>query len=235
MHVDFFINTNNWCGQIDGSANDDDDCHNAIIDILTKHNPANHTIHHVHMGTASTVPPPQKPDDPSPDGCGDATSCDAEVAGVEKVIDTMSAHGRPHLTRFRAPYGEPYQTADATKLGIVAPVVAKYAVEVDWNLMMGDADCNDLATCTYTPDLMVTNVLNAVGAGPGKGSWGILLMHTTYKWTYGAIQKLFGPNGELAKRGFKTATVEDAICWKYGMHSWDIVNKLNSGAGRTKN
>ena len=33
--------------------------------------------------------------------------CDDEMKGVETLVDMLSAGGIPHLTRFRAPYGEP--------------------------------------------------------------------------------------------------------------------------------
>jgi hypothetical protein len=35
-----------------------------------------------------------------------------------------------------------------------------------------------------------------------------------------AQHRIFGKNK------FRVGTVEDAICWKYGMHSWDIVQTL---------
>ena len=211
MHVDFFINTNNWCGDV----TQDDECTSDIVDILTLHNPANHTIHHIHMGTAPTagVSPP--------DGCNDATSCGAEMSGVETIINTMSHGGRPHLTRFRAPYGEPYQTQGAG-LNVVEPVVAQYAVAVGWNLDSGDS-----ANGTFTGQQIAQNVENLVGTGPGKGTnWGILLQHGTYPWTHDALPLLYGPNGYFAQHGFKLATVEDVICWKFGKHSWEIVQDL---------
>jgi peptidoglycan/xylan/chitin deacetylase (PgdA/CDA1 family) len=231
MHVDFFINTNNWCGKIDGSSNDDPDCQGAIVDVLMKHNPANHTIHHPHMGTPSTVANPT--DDNPPDGCGDTASCNGELAGVEEVVAKLSNGGRPHLTRFRAPYGEPYQTADSAKLAIVAPVVAKYAVEVDWNLDDGDSTCN--TPCALTGQNIADTVIGLIGTAPGQGQHhGILLMHGTYKWTRESLPILYGKDGYLAKHGFRLGTVEDAICWKYGKHSWDIVSEL-SGQKRDPN
>ena len=58
-------------------------------------------------------------------------------------------------------------------------------------------------------------------------------------WTHASLDGLFNPKtGYLATHGFMTATVEDAICWKYGMHSWDIVNTVNKYTGtnaRTQN
>jgi peptidoglycan/xylan/chitin deacetylase (PgdA/CDA1 family) len=219
MHVDFFINTDNWCGDVTLNG----ECTADIVDILTLHNPANHTIHHPHMGIASTTTPPA-----NPNGCDTAAACDSELLGVETVIDTMSQGGRPHLTRFRAPYGEPYQ-AQGPGLDIVQPVVAKYAVEVGWNL-----DCGDSLGAS-TGQQIATTVQNLIGTAPGQGTnWGIVLQHGTYPWTHDALPILYGPNGYLATHGFKLATVEDAICWKFGMHSWDIVAKLN-GTARSPN
>jgi hypothetical protein len=51
-------------------------------------------------------------------------------------------------------------------------------------------------------------------------------MHSTYPWTHDALPILLGANGYFATHGFRVGTVEDAICWKYGMHSWDIVQQL---------
>jgi hypothetical protein len=49
-------------------------------------------------------------------------------------------------------------------------------------------------------------------------------MHGIFGWTYDAIQILFAPGtGYLAKNNFRVGTVEDAICWKYGKHSWEII------------
>jgi hypothetical protein len=75
------------------------------------------------------------------------------------------------------------------------------------------------------------NFTSAIGSGPGKKAWGIALMHATLPWTAGALRKLFGPNGYLKTTKFRIGTVEDAICWKYGMHSWDVVNKFNGYTG----
>jgi peptidoglycan/xylan/chitin deacetylase (PgdA/CDA1 family) len=220
IHADFFINSNNWCGPIVGDPNvDDSDCYNAIVEILTHHNPGNHTVHHVHLAY------PNAADNP---GCPDAATCDGELSDIEKLINKMSNGGRPHLTRFRAPYGEPYQTMDQARLAIAAPVVAKYAVEVDWNLDDGDSDCPDVATCDHTGDSIAAKVESLVGNGPGQGQWGILLMHGTFKWTHDALPKLYGPNGYFAQHGFKIGTVEDVICWKWGKHSWEIVEQLNN-------
>jgi hypothetical protein len=33
----------------------------------------------------------------------------------------------------------------------------------------------------------------------------------------------------------RLGTVEDAICWKFGKHSWEIVQQLNPGQTRQPN
>jgi peptidoglycan/xylan/chitin deacetylase (PgdA/CDA1 family) len=214
MHVDMFINTNNWCGDV----LQDSDCTQAIVDILTNHNPANHTIHHVHIGIAGTASDP---------GCADATSCAAELDGVEALVNSLSAGGIPHMTRFRAPYGEPFQ-AQGTGLAMAQTLVAKYAVQVGWNLDSGDSTCDSTTAPCFTGQQIANNVTQLIGT-PGTGQrWGILLMHGTYPWTHDALPILFGTNGYLSKNHFRVGTVEDAICWKYGKHSWDIVAQLNN-------
>src|SRR5262249_8681144 len=91
MHVDFFINIDNWCGPVTM----DEDCTAAVVEILKNHTPGNHTIHHVHMGI-----PNVSMDEP---GCPDDASCETEMTGVESVINTLSNGGVTALTRFRAP------------------------------------------------------------------------------------------------------------------------------------
>ena len=217
MHIDFFINTNNYCGDV----TQDSECTQDILDILTLHNPANHTVNHVHLGLAPTA------GSSPPDGCSTVADCTAQLTGVETVIDQLSNHGRPHLTRFRAPYGEPYQSGGPGSLTLVEPIVSKFAVTVGWNIDSTDSD----GLPGHSGTQLAGVVEGLVGMTPGSGSWGILLMHGVHGFTHDAIPLLFGPTGSLTKRGFKTnATVEDAICWKYGKHSWEIVQQLTSQA-----
>src|SRR5262249_50460536 len=153
------------------------------------------------------------PDDP---GCPDAASCAVELAGVESLVSQLSSGGIPHLTRFRAPYGEPFQ-AQGPGLAMAQTLVAKDAVQVGWNLDSGDWSCNSTTAPCFTGQQIANNVIQLIGDRPGNGQrWGILLMHGTYGWTHDALPILFGSNGYLAKHGFKLGTVEDAICWKYG-------------------
>ena len=77
-----------------------------------------------------------------------------------------------------------------------------------------------------------TNFVNAISGGPGTGAWGIALMHAFTPWTAETLRKLFTPGtGYMATTKYRIGTVEDAICWKYGMHSWDIINQINGYTG----
>jgi peptidoglycan/xylan/chitin deacetylase (PgdA/CDA1 family) len=227
LHADFFLNTDNWCGPV----KEDQDCINTVGSILRNHNPANHTAHHIHMG--ADVPPaggiPQ-----SCDGLTSGVTCDKEMTDVESLVNAISLGGRPHLTRFRAPFGEPYQAA-GPGLAAVQAVVMKYAVEVGWHMDSGDsADCASTTAPCFTGAQIADTVKQLIGTAPGQ-RWGILLMHGTFPWTKDAVPILFDPvTGYLAMHGFKLATVEDVICWKYGMHSWDIV-KMKTGQDRAPN
>ncbi len=223
MHWDFFMNANNACGDLT-AASADATCLAAVVDILTLHNPGNHTVHHAHLaGNAN---------DGSP-YCSDGTCVDGELAGVESFIDKVSMGGRPHLTRFRAPFGEPYEVGTST---YVQPEVAKFAVSVGWNLDSTDSLYDDGTKCTdmnnrpapcQTGATIAAVIENLIKTPDHGSAYGIVLMHGIFGWTHDAIQILFDPtNGYIPKNNFRIGTVEDAICWKYGMHSWDIVAQL---------
>ncbi|HET6279846.1 MAG TPA: polysaccharide deacetylase family protein [Polyangia bacterium] len=214
MHVDYFINTDNYCGPILA----DPGCSATLQEMLRLHNPANHTVHHVHMG--ANMPPKNN----VPQSCGGPISgvtCEVELAGVEMTINTASGGDRPHLTRFRPPYGQPYSPPGPT-LAAVQASVAKFAVAVGWSVDSGDSSGGP-----FTGRQIADNVINEIGSGPGAKSWGVVLMHGTFRWTYEALSILFDKNsGYLKTHGFRLATVEDAICWKYGKHSWQIISEL---------
>jgi peptidoglycan/xylan/chitin deacetylase (PgdA/CDA1 family) len=220
LHVDFFINTSNFCDPAKFPA-----CLKTIERMIKTQNVASHTVHHIHMG-GSGYDPVNKYNS----GCrasGTMLTCDAELMGVESTFKMISMGGIEHLTRFRAPYGEPFQTSGAN-LGEIQGVVAKYAVHIGWGMESTDADHDDdglrLGNAYF-----VGKVTGAIGSGPGQGSHGVILMHGTYPWSLGEVKGLLDPtNGEFKKRGFRLGTVEDAICWKYGKHSWELVQQINS-------
>ena len=222
MHWDLFINTNNAC---DFSGKAPAACQAAVVDITKNHYPGNHTVHHFHLGMTGS------------EGCPDATCVANEIKGVETVVSAASNGAHPYLTRFRAPFGEPFQD-QGTGYAIVAPVVAQYAVQIGWNLDSDDSNHDDGVNCTPkgkcpTGQTIAATVEKLIKT-PGTGSaYGILLMHGIFGWTRDAIPLLFDPaTGYLAKNKFRVGTVEDAVCWKYGKHSWEIVQaKTNKPHG----
>ena len=276
-HWDFFLNDNNWTTVTpDPSDNTcDPDGYDAYVDILKNHFIAIHTADHVYMGndppasagvTMCDMYSPTQPQCCDCDLCstagdgGTPIDCTAEIASIENLAAAISNNGRPHLTRFRYPYGYPLiSPPDLTALAKVQPKVAKYAVSIGWHFLTDDADdqpcgCQETSgtTCTCVDEEKggvcstndpsnldnvtadYNNFVAAIGTGPGTGtSWGIALMHATVPWTAGTIRKLFGPTGYIATSApkYRIGTVEDAICWKYGMHSWDVVNKFNGYTG----
>jgi peptidoglycan/xylan/chitin deacetylase (PgdA/CDA1 family) len=225
MHFDFFINTNNFC-----DVQKTPGCMQTLTSILRTQNPGNHTIHHISMGVdnpdfnvaCDTGTPKSK------------TTCDAEIMGVEAVVAAASMGARPHLTRFRAPFGTPYFEDDRRALAKIRPVVGKYAVHVGWQIDSLDASCD---MCHFTGQMISDNVIKKIGTGPGKGeAWGIILMHGVFPGSIDAAKILFDPKTGYAKvHNFRLATVEDVVCWKYGKHSWQIVQELNPGQTRAAN
>jgi peptidoglycan/xylan/chitin deacetylase (PgdA/CDA1 family) len=217
MHWDFFINTNNACNLTSGPP----ECKTALAEILKLHYPGNHTVHHWHLGMAGTG------------GCPDPTCVQTELSGVESVVSSASGGARPHLTRFRAPFGEPYQD-NGPGINFVPGAVAKFAVAIGWNLDSDDSNHDNGRTCigACPTGQSVASTVQGIIKTPGTGSaYGIVLMHGIFGWTKDAIPLLFAPGtGYLARNGFRVGTVEDAICWKYGKHSWEIVQMLNGQA-----
>ena len=123
----------------------------------------------------------------------------------------------------------------------VEPEVARYSVAVGWSIDSHDADYNG-NSCAKKPcptgQAIANNVLTRLGSAPGAGQWGIVLMHGVFPWSYDAIRILFGEHGndgEIHKRGFRVGTVEDAICWRFGKHSWQLVQEANPGTTRAPN
>jgi hypothetical protein len=124
-------------------------------------------------------------------------------------------------------------------LSVVQSVIAKYAVVIGWNFDSTDSLYDDGSNCMSGPlgdpcptgAALAQFVMNAVGT-PGNGTNGIILMHGLFPWTHDALKLLFDPvNGQAVKAGFRLGTAEDVVCWKYGMHSWDIINLLNHYTG----
>jgi hypothetical protein len=232
LHMDFFINTNNWCGDVLQEPT----CVETVTKILKNHNPANHTVHHTHMGGTT----PFDPMDISAGSCSimpnAQLNCDTEMKGVESVVDMLSNGGRPNLTRFRAPYGEPFQVGGGA-IAAIKTLTKKYAVHVGWSFDTQDSKCDNGVPPCVTGTQIADAVKGFIGTAPGQGTgWGVILMHGTYPWTYEAVKTLFDPKtGYLATHKFKVATVEDAICWKYGKHSWEIIQQLNAGSKKVPN
>jgi len=203
IKADFFINTDNRCAVAMQTG-----CWTYVQQLFAHgHYIANHTVNHYHLAPGGS----------STDGimhCTGATCIDAQLAGVERTVSTLTIGATPHLTRFRAPFGEPYQGGSATDLALVEPIVANYAVEVDWNF-----DSTDSNGTPWDPAALFQYVTTVIKT-PGKGSWGIMLMHAVYPWTYHMLQMLIP---YLKLNGFQLASVEDVICWRFGKHSWQII------------
>jgi peptidoglycan/xylan/chitin deacetylase (PgdA/CDA1 family) len=146
--------------------------------------------------------------------CTDASCEKSEITGVESTVDMLTGGATKNLTRFRAPFGEPYQAGNASDQALVEPTVAQYAVEVNWNF-----DSQDSNGTMWDGTSLFHNIASIIQT-PGKGWWGIMLAHAVYPWTTEMLPKLVL---YLRQNGFQLATVEDVICWRFGKHSWEII------------
>ena len=218
LHFDFFINSNNFCDVANTPG-----CQAVLQGLLKTQNVANHSAHHTHMGGDQPYSPMVISDSSCGFGAGAKISCEQELMGVESVVALLSNSGRPHLTRFRAPYGEPFQ-AGAPRLMEMSALAARYAVHIGWQMDSDDAnhDGEHLAGQVFA-----NNIIRYIGNAPGGGQRGIILMHGVFPWSVEAAKILFDPKtGYIATHNFKLGTVEDVVCWKYGKHSWEIVQQL---------
>jgi len=187
LSVDFFTNTMNWSGSEGWPL---------ITRMFNEgHYVGNHTVHHSHLPTL------------------DAATIEAEITGVEQTVSMLTNGATPHLTRLRAPYGEPYQPGDPSDNGLVEGIVAKDAVHIAWNFDSGDTDGITDGTALFN------NVTMQIKT-PGQGSWGIMLAHGVNQQTHDMLPMLLP---YLQQNGFVLGRVEDVVCWMFGKHSWDII------------
>jgi peptidoglycan/xylan/chitin deacetylase (PgdA/CDA1 family) len=232
LHFDFFINTNNWTDPVTGDCATETDYepHNDILLIAQTQNIGNHTMHHVLMAGEPQAGLNNPPPAPGTIVCCDCQfnsglTCDSELANVESVVNKITNGGRPHMTRMRPPYGGLWTTSQFTSgysgnLADEQSVTAKYAVTALWNIDDGDSNWDpSQGTPPPTGDTIAMNVMTAIQGG----GYGIVLQHAVFPWTADALPKLYGPGGMIPTS--KLATIEDAFCWKYGSHSWDLVGK----------
>jgi peptidoglycan/xylan/chitin deacetylase (PgdA/CDA1 family) len=218
VHATFFINTNNYT-----DVTMDDEAKSYIQRMWREgHEIGNHTVHHAHLGIAGT------PMDP---GAATAADIEAEITGVADVLRRPDVLGScaPHLTLFRAPYGEPYQPPNDTtpRYTLVAPIVARHAVEIGWALDTFDYNCTTNENGPGDPDCVYNNFITGVQT-PGNGAYGIVLMHAVQPQTAAALPRILD---YIQQHGFVLGTVEQVVRAKYGMGSADLVP--NDGTGGT--
>jgi peptidoglycan/xylan/chitin deacetylase (PgdA/CDA1 family) len=190
LHVDFFVNTRVWADSAQVNA--------VLKRILDEgHHMGNHTADHDDLVTL--------------DG---GAAIESEITDVEETVRTVSGGAIPHLTRFRAPEGDPYEFDSGADMALVYPIVAKYAVHVAFNINTSDEGASD------GPSLLGSVVAQVKTPGDPNGSWGVMLLHANTQPTHDMLPLLIA---YLRGAGFRLGTVEDVICWRFGKHSWDLV------------
>jgi peptidoglycan/xylan/chitin deacetylase (PgdA/CDA1 family) len=191
LHVDFFVNTRVWSDT-------------AQVDALLKrmldegHHIGNHTADHTDLVEL-----------------GDAGAIESEITDVEQTVRSISGGAIPHLTRFRAPEGDPYEFDSGADMALVYPIVAKYAVHVAYNI-----NSNDEEGAGDGPSLLGGVVAQIKTPGDPTGSWGVMLLHSSTQPTHDMLPLLIA---YLRGAGFRLGTVEDVICWRFGKHSWELI------------
>jgi peptidoglycan/xylan/chitin deacetylase (PgdA/CDA1 family) len=202
LHADFFVNDAHLCDVAATPA-----CAALLERILRAHNPGNHTAHHLHLGL-----------DCHSLGADADVACEDELTAVESQVQVLSNGGLSHLSRLRAPFGEPFLKGGVA-LEEMKGVVARFAVEIGWAIDAGDGDRGEpLTAATATANL--TRALDA-------GDRGIVRLPATAPWSLEVMKVLLDPTtGYVPTHHLRVGTVEDAVCWKYGRHSWELVSQI---------
>ncbi len=192
----FFINSDNW------SNIDTDEPMRALVRRMNSegHLIGNHTAHHLHLSALSD------------------NNVHAEIIGVQNSVNSIFNNTSHRLTMLRAPYGDPYQGSDPANPNDmyrrVAPIVAKYAVHVGWNIDSEDWLCGEWnGDCVY-------NNLTGLLKSPGQGDYGIILMHSVNSSTPLALGRIID---YIRSKGFQIWSTEDVIRRRYGKTSAELI------------
>ncbi len=192
----FFLNSENW------SSLTSDEGSRAVVRrmVAEGHLLANHTVSHPHLPAL------------------DAAGIEAQVKGVEDAVKSIFNGGGPRLTLFRAPFGDPYQNNDVNNPNwqhqLVAPIVAKHAIHVGWSIDPSDFNCRD-----GDSDCVYNNTVNLLKT-PGQGDYGIILMHSVFSHTAGALPRIID---YIRAKGFQIWTTEDVVRARFGKSSAEVI------------
>jgi peptidoglycan/xylan/chitin deacetylase (PgdA/CDA1 family) len=194
----FFINTKNW-SDVDSDASMQDLVRRMVNE---GHQLGNHTVHHPHLAGLS------------------AADIEAEISGVERTVKNIFGASAPPMTLFRAPYGEPYQGNDpnnpSASYSLVAPIVAKHAVEIGWALDEFDYNC---------PDGDGGCVFNNFTSAVSGGAYGVVLMHAVHSQTVAALPDIIN---YIRANGYTLVQVEDVVRARFGKSSAEIISGATS-------
>ncbi|HET7718801.1 MAG TPA: polysaccharide deacetylase family protein, partial [Acidimicrobiales bacterium] len=189
----FFINTDNAA-----NVNVDLAMQALVRRIVDEgHELANHSVHHL----ALALQTPQ--------------SLEEEIAGVENTVCNVVGNRAPRLTLFRAPFGDPYLgPLHGVGYDWIAPIVAKHAVHVGWNI-----DSNDWRAAPGDGETVFRNVTGLLKT-PGQGAYGIILLHSIHSQTVAALPRIID---YVRSKGFVFKLTEDVVRARWGKPSIQLV------------
>jgi peptidoglycan/xylan/chitin deacetylase (PgdA/CDA1 family) len=191
LHATFFVNTMNYGGPMSLVQRMHDEGHTV----------GNHTDKHCCVANCGPCPGAV------------CQNTDQSITAVETAIAMLNGVPQPSL--FRDPYGIPDQPGTTCTPSDIATsdalVAAHHDVNIGWNFDSGDSDGISDPTALYNNVVMQIQTPGASGA-----YWGVMLAHAVLAQTVQALPNILD---YLQAHNFKIAQVEDAVCWKYGMHS----------------
>jgi len=189
----FFINTDN------AAKVDVDLAMQAVVRRIVDegHELANHSVHHLALALL-------KPGE-----------LEMEIAGVENTVCHVVGMRVPRLTLFRAPFGDPYLgPLHGVGYDWIAPIVAKHAVHIGWNI-----DSNDWRAAAGDGETVYRNVTGLLKK-PGQGAYGIILLHSIHSQTVAALPRIID---YVRSNGFVFKLTEDVVRARWGKTSAQLV------------
>lgn len=154
----------------------------------------------------------------------------------QEILNNVLGAGAPLMTIIRPPLGLPWSgKSSKIKKEAVGRVIRKIGIVSMWTKKFNSSDSNDWARGEwYKPGRRIDeknpsfikkmNRIYNKTAVNANGEGMVVLMHDTHLATVDVLSSVITG---LKKKGYKFATMEDFVKWKYGMGSRELIQMEN--------
>ena len=150
----------------------------------------------------------------------------------QTLLDQALGADSPRMTILRMPQGQPWSRKSSLKkkeyvgsivrdMGIVAMWTKESDSSDAWNWARGEWFKSSARVDTKNPSFIKKSIRvhdRIISNADGRGM--VILMHDTHLVTRDVLQPIIA---DLKKKGYKFATMEDFVVWKYGKSSRELM------------